>query len=109
MTSNTSTLSAFTSARICNKLTRIEFFRTRIDGEIACGPTSSFLKSRGNNPCYYYPMLIRQRYHCAEFHFLECLHSYTDVAMFIEFSAYMSEPARAKVGGGRGEGGGRDI
>ena len=59
MTSNTSTLSAFTSARICNKLTRIEFFRTRIDGEIACGPTSNFLKSRGNNPCYHYPLFQR--------------------------------------------------
>ena len=51
MTSNTRTLSAFTSARICNKLTNMEFFRTRIDGEIACGPTSNFLKSRGNSPC----------------------------------------------------------
>ena len=51
MTSNTSTLSAFTRARICSKLTRMEFFRTRMDGEMACGPTSSFLKSRGNSPC----------------------------------------------------------
>ena len=51
MTSNTRTLSALTRARMCSKFTRMEFLRTRMEGLLACGPTSNFRKSRGRRPC----------------------------------------------------------